>query len=127
MPTASQSCSGAVIGDSALRAQTPELFGGKGGCFDGGKGDKSGKGGCFDSGMGDKSGKVGPYGKAAKQEQQLIKQLLQQQKQSEEREQALERRVYDLEEQVTHVTGQVRWMLSTLDRVMPLSDSGSGH
>jgi hypothetical protein len=123
-------------------AQTPELFGGeggcldggKGGCFDGGKGDKSGKGGCLDGGMGDKSGSrpwqgaaaAGPYGKA-QQQQELIKQLLQQQKQSQEREQALERRAYDLEGQVTHVVGQVRWMLNTLDRVMPLSDSGSGH
>ena len=125
--------------------QTPELFGGKGGCFDGGKGgcfdggkgDKSGKGGCFDGGMGDKSGEgdksgksneSGPYGKT--QQQQLIKQLLHQQlliKHAQEREMQLEQRVYHLEGQVNHLMGQVTWMLSTLDQVFPLPESHSRH
>ena len=113
MPSTEPPATGVLVPrQSSSSAQTPELFGGEGGCLDGGVGGKSG------SRPWQGAAAAGPYGKA--QQQELIKQLLHQQKQSQEREQALERRVYDLEGQVTHVVGQVRWMLNTLDRVMPL-------
>ncbi len=43
------------------------------------------------------------------------------------REEQLERRIYDLEGEFAELQRQVRWMLSTLDRVLPLHEEPSRH